>query len=108
MPYFYEITEDTSANKKFAFASGYGPLPQGMPFMHPKLLERMIQFWKVNPRPPGLSIEPGGKHWPDFLGHGSSGPPFFCHTANCRILGAYEDADCEDNRNADREHQGQA
>lgn len=34
-------------------------------------------YWRVNPEPPGLSIEPNAKEWPDFLGNGHSPPMFF-------------------------------
>lgn len=56
-----------------AWAGGFGPLPEGMPFLHPVQLERAIAFWKINPMLPGLSIDPGGSVWPDFLGHGGVG-----------------------------------
>ena len=47
-----------------------------MPFLHPTQLERLREFWKVNPWPPGIYIETG-RIWPDFLGHGGGSPSFF-------------------------------
>jgi hypothetical protein len=72
----YRIDDATVDTKGFAWAGGYGPL-ESMPFLHPKFMERRLAYWKVNPEPPGLSIDPGGRKWPDFLGNGHSPPMFF-------------------------------
>ena len=60
----------------YAFASGYGPIDD-LWFLNAKFLDRRRAYWKVNPEPPGLSIEPNAKSWPDFLGNGHSPPMFF-------------------------------
>lgn len=73
---FFQIDTATCDEGPFAYASGYGPLPDGMPFLHPTFMKQSEDFWKVNPMKPGLYIEPG-KRWPDFLMNGGSPPGFF-------------------------------
>lgn len=74
--HLWKIHGDASSSRAFARASGFGPLPQGMPFYHPIELERKLAFWKVNPMPPGLTVE-GGSKWPDFIAQGGGHPWFF-------------------------------
>lgn len=71
----YNLSVGTYRPGGFAAASGYGPIPD-MWFLSPVMLERARAFWQINPRPPGLSIEPNAKSWPDFLSNGG-GPPYF-------------------------------
>jgi hypothetical protein len=72
----YTIDHDQWSTKGFAWAAGYGPLPE-MPFIHPTYMKSKKAYWAVNPEPPGLSIDPGGRKWPDLLGNGHSPPMFF-------------------------------
>jgi len=73
----FELTDETIDNG-YVYASGYGPLPDGMPFLKCAFLKLMEEYWKINPQKPGLYIDPGRKRgWPDFLSNGSSGPMFF-------------------------------
>lgn len=74
---YYSVRSGSSENSRFAWAAGYGPLNL-MPFLDemPLILERKERFWEVNPRPPGLIVDPGASVWPDFLGCGG-GPPYF-------------------------------
>lgn len=37
----------------------------------------MEGFWKVNPRPPGMQIDPGGRIWSEFIGMSIGIPRFF-------------------------------
>lgn len=37
----------------------------------------MLQFWKVNPSPPGMDIDPGGRHWSHMIGCGLGNPNKF-------------------------------
>jgi len=72
----YRIGADVSSG--YVYASGYGPLPGGMPFLKSVFQEDMNAYWKVNPQKPGLHIDPGRKKtWPDFLSNGNSPPMFF-------------------------------
>lgn len=72
----YRIGADVSSS--YVYASGYGPLTDGMPFLKGVFQEDMNAYWKVNPQKPGLHIDPGRKKtWPDFLGNGNSPPMFF-------------------------------
>lgn len=73
----YELREDTIGQGGFVYASGYGPIKNGMPFLHPISLERRQAFWKVNPQKPGLYIDDRGFKWPDLLANGHSPPMFF-------------------------------
>lgn len=63
--------------KGYAWACGFGPLETGMPFLSLAEASNSARFWEVNPMPPGLRIDPGGRKWPDFLGHGGGKPSFF-------------------------------
>jgi hypothetical protein len=77
---FFEISYDQWETKQFAWAMGFGPLDEPMPFLDPVHLQQYREFWNVNPRPPGLIIEDGGTRaiaWPDFLGHGGGFPAYF-------------------------------
>lgn len=60
----------------FAHASGYGPIDD-LWFLPPAFLAQFRAFWAVSPSSPGMSIDPGGKMWPDVLSCGNSPPPFF-------------------------------
>lgn len=72
----YRIGADVSSS--FVYASGYGPLPGGTPFLKGVFLERRKEYWKINLEKPGLYIDPGRKKaWPDFLSNGHSPPMFF-------------------------------
>ncbi len=77
MPRFFQIGDATSDTKGYAWAAGYGPLQNSMPFIHPKILERKRAYWKVNIELPGVHIDPGSNKWPDILGCGSGDPFFF-------------------------------
>ena len=77
---FYQIRTDpygSRANRSFAYARDYGPLNGEMPFFTPSELVREMEYWKVNPNPPGMIISETGSKWPDFLPHGGSCPRFF-------------------------------
>lgn len=76
---FYELTYSHMGGRTFPWASGYGPLPD-MPFferMPPIVHERRLQYWKVNPSPPGMEIDPGGRNWSDIIGCGLGWPDKF-------------------------------
>lgn len=62
--------------RTFPWASGYGPLPE-MPFLDvlpDAFRNNMFQFWKINPSPPGMNIDPGGRSWSDVIGCGLGNP----------------------------------
>jgi len=51
-----------------------------MPFFDtfpPVTQKSKIEFWEMNPRPPGLIIDPGGRVWSDVMGCGGGPPSFF-------------------------------
>jgi hypothetical protein len=76
---FSRFTSSHVGGRTFPWASGYGPLP-AMPFLDalPEALrENMSRFWKVNPSPPGMDIEPGGRCWSDMIGCGQGLPSQF-------------------------------
>jgi len=77
MTVLFKLEEASADSKGFAWASGFGALPTGTSFLHPTEQALMDRFWKVNPMRPGMTIDPGGRNWPDFLGHGGSAPSFF-------------------------------
>ncbi len=69
----YQFTYDHIGGKIYPWASGFGPLKE-MPFFEgiPKILhERCLRSWEVNPMPPGIEIDPGGKLWSDKIGCGA-------------------------------------
>lgn len=68
----YEI-HDAEA-EGFAYAQGYGELAHPIPFLVGERLDRRREFWKINPRPPGLFIENKGSKWGDFMLCGSGLP----------------------------------
>lgn len=72
----YKIREGTYRPGGFGFASGYGAIDD-LWFLSPAHSKSFSAFWKINPKQPGLSIEPNAKNWPDFLGNGNSPPMFF-------------------------------
>ncbi len=77
---FFRITPDpcgSRVNRSFCYARDYGPLNSGMPFLSSIELEREIEYWKVNPNPPGMIISETGSKWPDFLPHSGSCPRYF-------------------------------
>ena len=70
---FYELTYSHMGGRTYPWASGFGPLEE-MPFFEglPKILiERNLRSWEVNPMPPGMEIDPGGKSWSDMIGCGA-------------------------------------
>jgi hypothetical protein len=70
---FYKISYDHIGGKTYPWASGYGPI-ENMPFLDgvsPIIRDRELAFWKVNPMPPGIQIDPGGKSWSDMIGCGA-------------------------------------
>ena len=80
----YKIIEGSPSTNGFAWASGYGPLPD-MPFLVDSI-ERRKRFWELNPSPMGAKIDPGGYKWPDFMGCGHSPPMYF---VSKRVLDAF-------------------
>jgi hypothetical protein len=72
---FYKLDCAHLGVKSIPYASGCGPLPGGMPFLSPELLESKLEFWKINPRPEGMTIC-GGRRWTDFIGNGGGGFSF--------------------------------
>jgi hypothetical protein len=59
--------------KIYPWSSSFGLL-KDMPFFDclPKvLIERKLRSWEVNPMPPGIEIETGGKTWSDMIGCGA-------------------------------------
>jgi len=76
---FYRFTSSHVGGRTFPWASGYGPLPE-MPFLDVipvAFRDNMHAFWKVNPRPPGMNIDPGGRSWSDMIGSGLGLPSHF-------------------------------
>lgn len=76
---FYKFTFSHIGGRTFPWASGYGPLPD-MPFLNdlPQAFrERRLQFWKINPSPAGMDIDPGGRSWSDMIGCGLGNPSQF-------------------------------
>jgi hypothetical protein len=76
---FYEFSSSHVGGRTFPWASGYGPLPE-MPFLDvlpDAFRERRMQYWKVNPSPPGIDIDPGGRTWSDMIGSGLGLPSHF-------------------------------
>lgn len=71
---FYAIRYENEPG--MAWAGGYGPIDD-LWFLRPPFLASKLRFWEVNPKPPGIHIDSGGRHWPDILGCGSSPPLFF-------------------------------
>jgi len=72
----YRLSDDVSENG-YVYSSGYGPIDD-MGFLPPIILEIMKKSWSIDPKKPGMVVEPGRKRvWPDFLHNGSSGPGFF-------------------------------
>jgi hypothetical protein len=97
---FYRIDSISIGGTKHPWAAGWGPL-ECMPFFQrfaPVMQESKKRFWKVNPRPPGLIVDPGGEIWTDVIGCGGSPPSFFVsdkivsdlNAAGIRILCATE------------------
>jgi hypothetical protein len=96
----YEIESWAVGYTNFPWVGGWGPIEK-MPFfgrLPPATQESKRGFWKVNPRPPGLKIDPGGKILADVLGCGGGPPSFFVserivndlHTEGIPILCATE------------------
>ncbi len=76
---FYEIESWAVGYTKYPWVGGWGPL-ESMPFFQrfpPITKESKKEFWQVNPRPPGLIIDSGGKVWSDVLGCGGGPPSYF-------------------------------
>lgn len=80
---FYSIRLKHVGNSKYVWASGYGPMADSiddMVFLRsaPDAFKSMqAKFWEINRMPPGVSLDPGGHEWPDFLGCGMGMPSFF-------------------------------
>ncbi|MGA0332466.1 MAG: hypothetical protein ACO3N7_00145 [Kiritimatiellia bacterium] len=73
----YKLSVDSSENG-YVYASGYGPLETGMPFLPKSLLDGHKKFWEIDPMAPGLDVEKGRKKaWPDVLLNGFSPPHYF-------------------------------
>jgi hypothetical protein len=75
----YRIASWAVGYTKYPWVAGWGPL-EYMPFFStfpPITQKSKIEFWDVNPRLPGLHIDPGGKVWADVLGCGGGPPSFF-------------------------------
>jgi len=68
----FKLEHNSFSTKGFAWASGYRPVPGRKSFIHPAEIERMEEFFRLNPEPPGIHID-GGYRWPDFLGQGGGG-----------------------------------
>jgi hypothetical protein len=76
---FYRISSWAIGGPLYPWAAGYGALPE-MPFIQELQLDfrnSMVGFWKVNPRKPGMDIDPKGKVWSDFVGNGLGNPSYF-------------------------------
>jgi hypothetical protein len=76
---FFTIKPIAIGGKKYPWASGIGPL-EAMPFldwMPAELRAGRNEFWRLNPRPPGMMIDPGGCQWSDLIGCGDSFLRFF-------------------------------
>ncbi len=73
---FY-IIRTAESDRRFIYASGYGPLSEPMNFLSPQDLENKVEFWKVNQREPGIITGERGSKWPDFLRNGGSPPLMF-------------------------------
>jgi len=74
---FYKLSADRNENGH-VYASGYGPLEGGMPFLPNNLLEGHKKYWEIDPMKAGIELEKGRKRvWPDFLQNGFSPPMFF-------------------------------
>lgn len=63
----YEMRDKGLDSKGYPYASGYGPLTVEMPFLTGKIREVTLEFWKVNPRKPGLYIDEKGTKWGDIM-----------------------------------------
>lgn len=73
---FYYITSEAVGGPNYPWAAGYGPLAE-MPYfehLNPDSESSLRRFWEINPLPPGMEIDPGGKVWSDVIGCGN-GPP---------------------------------
>lgn len=80
---FYRLKVDQMDDTKYAWASGYGPIAESIddiPFLknEPEALKsNLVKFWEIGSQPPGMTLDPGGKQWPDVLGCGQGSPSFF-------------------------------
>lgn len=73
---FFKVTHNSEEKLGFAWVGSYGPV-KDLWFLHPTFLARKRAFLSINPLPPGLHIDKGGRRWPDFIGCGHSPPSFF-------------------------------
>lgn len=75
---FYRIGCWEAAPRKYPWVAGFGPL-SNMPFFEaaPVFWESKKRFWQVNPRPPGLFFDSGGREWSDVVGCGGGPPGYF-------------------------------
>jgi hypothetical protein len=75
----YKLLSFSVGGRSAPWASGYNPLIR-MPFldeMPDEFKARRFGFWSVNPGPPGMDIDPGGRIWADLVGNGLGWPSFF-------------------------------
>lgn len=78
----YEIREENAYRSRYAYASGYTPLPDRKSFVPPAMQERNRQFIELNGSKPGIRIsyegsKRDGARWPDFLSNGCGYVSFF-------------------------------
>ena len=73
----YQIKPGDTFRSRFAYASGYTPLPDRKSFEHPSMVERNRQFAELNGYQPGIRISREGSKWPDFLYCGGGDVTFF-------------------------------
>lgn len=80
---FYDFRVKSIGDSKYAWASGYGPIAHNIddiPFLKDAsdaFKKKRAEFWERCAERPGISLDPGGKEWPDFLGCGLGTPSFF-------------------------------
>ena len=75
---FYKLSIPVGGTKH-PYASRFGPIPE-MPFWesYPEsFVKGRKEFWNLAPRPPGMTVAPGGRSWGDFIGHGGGSPFYF-------------------------------
>jgi hypothetical protein len=88
----YEIDVGDTYRSRFAYASGYTPLPDRKSFVPPAMQERNRQFTEINGFKPGIRIWPQGPNWPDFLFNGGGYVSFF---VSHRVIADIKSADIE-------------
>jgi len=63
----YQVEVGDTYRSRFAYASGYAPLPDRKGFVPPAMQERNQRFIDVNGLKPGIQISREGSEWPDLL-----------------------------------------